>query len=221
MRIEYGYYDIASNEKEVKENIEHSLDFAPSAISVLPQYLRLVGKSLLEENVSVGTIIDYPFGLSSSRSREDSVTDAIDKGANYIEVVCPNFNLCNRKYEKFRIEIDKFTELCSSANVELRYVLDYKIYNLNLLQKVSQILVSKKIFTICPSVGFLMDAISDNILVGMLIIKKNPEMNIIFNGQAWTDEHIDLILSNSSIKTYKTNNIHTLEKIVNKIKEIL
>ena len=62
-----------------------------------------------------------------------------------------------------------------------------------------------------------MDAVSDNILVGMLIIKKNPEMNVIFNGQAWTDQHIDLILSNSNIKTYKTSNIHTLEKIVNKI----
>ena len=217
MRIEYGYYDIASDEKEVKENIEHSLDFSPSSVSVLPQYLKLVIKSLLEQNINAGTIIDYPFGLSNSKSREDSVVEAIDKGANYIEVVCPNFNLCNRKYEKFRIEIDKFTELCGSANVELRYVLDYKIYNLNLLQKVSQILASKKIFTVYPSVGFLMDAVSDNILVGMLIIKKNPEMNVIFNGQAWTDQHIDLILSNSNIKTYKTSNIHTLEKIVNKI----
>jgi len=44
-------------------------------------------------------------------------------------------------------------------------------------------------------------------------------MNVIVNGQAWTDEHIDLILSNPNINSYKTTNIYTLEKIFNKIKK--
>lgn len=219
MRIEYCYYDISSNEKEVKENIDQAIEFSPSAISVLPQYVRMIKKNLEDTKFSVGTIIDYPFGLSNAQSREDSVKDAIDKGVNFLEIICPNYSLCNRKYEKFRLEIDKFIEMSQASNVDLRYVLDYKIYNLNLLQKVSQILLSKKIFTVYPSVGFLMDAISDNILVGMLIMQKNPQLNIIFNGQAWNDEQIDLILSNNSIFCYKANNIHTLEKIVNKMKE--
>ena len=35
---------------------------------------------------------------------------------------------------------------------------------------------------------------------------------MLFDGQAWTDDQIDLILSNENLFAYKTNNIYTLEK---------
>jgi hypothetical protein len=51
----------------------------------------------------------------------------------------------------------------------------------------------------------------------MMLLKKNPHLNIIVNGQAWTDAHVELILSNEQIFAYKTNNIHILEKLSQKI----
>ena len=71
--------------------------------------------------------------------------------------------------------------------------------------------------TIYASSSFFMDSISDNILVCMMLQKKNPNLNLIVTGQAWTDAHIDLILSNSNIFAYKTTNIYTLQKIADKI----
>jgi len=215
-RLEYGYYDFASDERETKEQIKQAVSFSPSVISVLPQYTRVVNK-ILPDHIILGTIIDYPFGLSDFLSREDAVKRAIKAGARSIEIVCPNHPLCNRKYDRFRIEIDCIKKICIDNMVDLRYIIDYKTYTFNLMHKVADILYLKKLPTIYPSTSFSLDSISDNILVSMMLKKKNPNINVIITGQAWTDKQIDLILSNNEISIYKTTNIHTLEKIASKI----
>lgn len=216
--IEYGYYDFDSNEKETKDSVSEAIKFSPSVISVLPQYVKAISK-IVPDHINVGTIIDYPFGLSDFLAREDSVKTAIKAGAKSIEIVCPNHPLCNRKYDRFRLEIDCIKKICIDNMVDLRYIIDYKTYNLNLVHKVCEILYMKKLPTIYPSTGFIRDDISDNILVSMILQKRNPNLNVVITGQTWTDAHMDLILSNDDIYAYKTTNIHSLEKITHKISQ--
>ena len=214
--VEYGYYDFSSNEKETKDFVIESIQYSPSTISVLPQYVKTIKKHM-PRNVKLGTIIDYPFGLSDYSEREASVERAIKQGVDSIEVVCPNHALCNRKYDRFRLEVDTFKKHCIDAQVDLKYVLEYKTFTLPLLHKIADILYTKKLATIYPSTSYSLDGISDNILVSMMLLKKNPHLNIIVNGQAWTDAHLELILSNEHIYAYKTSNIHMLEKLSHKI----
>ena len=99
--IEYGYYDFDSNAKETKTAIEKAVKYSPSTISALPHYIQTV-KKIIPDNVRLGTIIDYPFGLSAYLDRENAVKSAINQGVNSIEIVAPNHALCNRKYDRFR-----------------------------------------------------------------------------------------------------------------------
>lgn len=213
--IEYGYYDIASNENETKENISKCLCYNPTTISVFPYYVKAI-KPLLKNKLPISTILDYPFGLSDTDSRYKLLEYSIQSGADIIEMVSPANILCNRKYDKFRKELELYTELCKRSSVELRYVLEYKIFVPELLYKTANILAEFGIHTIYPSANFLMDNISDNILAAMLISQKNTTMNIIVNGSAWTDDHINSILNSPKIYGYKTSNIYTLEKITKK-----
>ena len=214
--IEYGYYDFDSNAQETKSVVEQACKYAPSTISVLPHYIQTV-KKLIPEHIRLGTVIDYPFGLSCYLDRENAVKSAITQGVNSIEIVCPNHALCNRKYDRFRLEIDSIKRLCLEKKIDLKYIIEYKTFTLPLMHKVAEILFDKRLPTMYPSTSFFMDSISDNIIVAMMLQKRNNSLNIISTGQAWTDEHIDLILSNDSLFAYKTNNIYTLEKITNKI----
>lgn len=213
--LEYGYYDLASNETEIKENIKKALIYSPNAISVLPYYTKTI-KPFLSSNTRLSTIIDYPFGLTDTDSRIKSVETAIKNDIDILELITPTHLLCNRKYDKFRKELEIISKLCEQSFIELRYILEYKIFTPELLYKVSQILQEFNISTIYPSSNYLMDTISDNILVSMLISHKNPNMNIIVNGSAWTDEQIDLILANTKIYGYRTSNLYTLAKIAKK-----
>lgn len=215
--IEYGYYDFDSNDKETRDKIHAALNYNPSSVSVLPQYVKTIKKNI-PGHIKVSTMIDYPLGLSGYEEREIAVKKAIDNGAQSIEIVCPNYALCNRKYDRMRLEIDVLKKLCFDNQIDLKYVLEYKTYSLNLLHKISEILYLKKLPTIYPSTSFFIDSISDNILASMTLQSKNSDLKIIITGQAWTDKHINMILDNDNIFAYKTTNIYTLEKISNKIR---
>lgn len=217
--IEYGYYDFDSSSTETKENITQAVHYNPSCISVLPQYVKSVKKILpKEKNIRLATVIDYPFGLSGHSEREAAVKNAITNGAESIEIICPNYALCNRKYDAFRLEIDCLRKICIDNQVDLKYTLEYKTFSSNLLYKIVEILYIKKIATIYSSSGFFSDDINDSLIVSSLLKKRNSDINVIATGRAWTASHFDLILSNEHIFAYKATNIHTLEKISNKMR---
>lgn len=217
MNIEYASYDLANNEKETKDDLLLALKFKPSVISVFPFYVKSA-KSILTntDNTKLSVVIDYPFGLSDSEARIKSVEQAIIAGTNIVELIISLPLLCNRKYDKLKKELYTVSQLCQYSDVELRAILEYKLFAPDLLYKASYFLQEFGIQTIYPSANFLMDNISDNILAAMLILQKNPKIQVIANGSAWTNEHISLILSNTKIYGYKTSNIYTLEKICQK-----
>lgn len=217
--LEYGYYDLATNESEIKEVIKKALSFQPHSISILPYYIRTI-RPIISGRTDLSCIIDYPFGLSDSSSRILSIEQAIRDGTDIIELVMSSSLLCNRKYDKLRKELEIYSGLCLSGNVQPRCVLEYKIFAPELLYKAASILSEFNINVIYPSANFLIDNISDNILAGMLIHEKNPKTNIVFSGSAWTNDQIDMVLNNKQIYGYKTTNIYTLEKIYQKINKI-
>jgi deoxyribose-phosphate aldolase len=213
--IEYGYYDLASNETEIKENIKQATEYKPKTISVLPFYTKVI-KPLLPDSIKLSTVIDYPFGISDSLSRIISIEQAIKDGSDSIELIMQSPFLCNRKYDKIRKELEAFSSICQEHKIKPKVILEYKIFAPELLYKSCSLLSEFGIDTIYPSANFLMDNISDNIIAGMLILKKNPNIMVIFNGNAWTDSQVELILSNPQIHAYKTSNIYTLQKLYQK-----
>jgi deoxyribose-phosphate aldolase len=66
--LEYGYYDLATNETETKELIKKALSFQPHSVSVLPYYVRTI-RPIVFGRTELSCVIDYPFGLTESASR--------------------------------------------------------------------------------------------------------------------------------------------------------
>lgn len=215
MIIEFSYYDFTEEERQAKAIIEQATKFNPSAIFVLPYYLKLA-KKIVPTNIQTGCIVDYPFGLSNLSSRINEIKTIKSIQPDIINVVCPTNVLCNRKYDKFREEIDLVLEELSETNIKIRYILEYKIYSLNLIHKIADILHQKNINVIYPSSGYLLDNISDNLLASFLINKKHPSIKIICNGPAWTNKQI-LSVTKNKIYGFQTSNIHTLKNISEKL----
>lgn len=214
MLIEYSNYDIASSEIEFKDNISLALKYKPDAISVFPSYLKSI-KSI-SSNVAISCVVDYPTGTSDLQTRLEATSFALKNGTKIIELVAPSFFLCNRKYDKFRLDIQQHLDLCSKFGAELRYMLEYRIFTYDLLYKISQILVGHNIFTIYPSTGYQLDDISDNILAAILIKKKVFNIKPIVNGNVWNDRHLSLINTNKNhILGCKVNSLNALENITN------
>ena len=140
--IEYGHYDFDSNAKETKTAVKSYKIFSVNYIYTA--YLHSNCQKIIPDNIRLGTIIDYPFGLAGYLERENAVKSAITQGVNSIEIVAPNHALCNRKYDRFRLEIDCIKRICLEKKVDLKYIIEYKTYNLPLMHKVADILYTKK-----------------------------------------------------------------------------
>lgn len=210
--IEYGHYDIASNETETKDLILGACKYDPILISVLPSYVKLA-KSIIGSTIKCGAVVDYPLGLLDNKSRLSSVEFCLKSGASVIELVAPSYLLCNRKYEKFRDDIKSNLELCQQYGAELRYIIEYRVFTLELMYKIAQILVGYGINTIYPSTGYSLDDINDNLLARAMINKKIPEINIIANGNIWNDKQVEMIFKNIDLYGFKCHSINSLERL--------
>lgn len=213
--IEYASYDLGSNDSELKAEINDIKHLKPDVVSVLPYYIKGI-KNLIPDSTKLSAIIDYPYGLSSTDARVVEIEKAIKQGADIIQVVAPLPVCGNRKYDKFRTDINACRNLCAQHAVECRYVLEYRVMSADLLYKCAQILYGHRIETIYLSTSHQLDCIADNMLACMLTNQKVAEIEIIAGGPAWTDKQLDILFNNKDkIKGYKCTNKFSLEKIVN------
>lgn len=214
MYIEYACTDYSLNETDVKTNIDYALKHNIKNICVLPYSINTVKN--LNSEINTICILDYPFGLSDLKSRSSIVSNAIKSNVNTIDIVAPNKILANRKYDKFREDIKANLDLCLENKVELRYVLEYRVFSHEVLAKVCQILKSFNINTVLPSSGVLLDDINDN-LIACNFLNAKSDINVVCNGNIYLDKHIKLAINsnNYGLRLYHKNSIDLLVKNTN------
>jgi deoxyribose-phosphate aldolase len=209
MEIEYSYYDIASSDEEIKAQLTKAVLYPISSVSVLPHFLKCA-KSVIAKPVKLSTPIDYPMGILDLKSRLSAVEYAVKNGADIIEVVAPSHAMCNRKYEKIRDDIKANLDFCLENNVELRYIVDYRIFSYDVLYKVAQIFISSGIGMIYPSTASSLDDIHDNIIASALINKKVPQIKIICTGNLWNANQAEIV-KKADLYGIKVNSINGLD----------
>lgn len=212
MNLEYCYYDITLKDSELLEIVSKVVKFNLRSISVLPPYLKSVKSLLSNTKIALSCPIDFPLGIMDLSSRLTVAENCIKNGAAILDVVCPAYLLCNRKYDKFREDIKEMQNLCSNSNLEIRYILEYRQFSYELLYKVAQILCDFNIKTIYPSSGYFIDDIADNITASALINKKVPDINIICTANIWNNNQIK-IAKKSKIYGLRVNSLNALELI--------
>jgi hypothetical protein len=118
--------------------------------------------------------------------------------------------LVNRKYEPIRKEIQEIKNILPT-DTEIRYILDYRKFNHNILHKFCSILKENNINVIYPSNGFFLDNIYDNIVASKYLEQKSG-VSSIFSGNIWTKDHIELIIK-SNLYGISLEHIHSLNLV--------
>lgn len=206
--LEYAIYDMDFDEEEVKNNIELAKTHRVNCVSVPYFYTKFCRSLLKNDNIITSTSIDYPLGLSDTKSRNTAITQAISNGAQKIEIVIQNNYLSNKKYDKIRQDIRSNLDICAEKNVDLYYYLEYRIFTHHSLIKACEILKEFSLNTVYPSTGYMIDNIDDNIIASVLLGQKT-KIQTVFTGNIWTKEHIDK-LEKSNISSVRSNNIHSI-----------
>lgn len=209
MYQEYACYDYSLNETETLSNVSEALKFGITNIFVLPFSLNSIKIEMLN-SVKIGCPIDYPYGLSDLKSRQFMIDQVIKSNkVTMIDLMIPTKTITNRKYDKFREDIKTNLELCNKSSVELRYMLEYRVYGHEVLAKTCQILKEFGISTILPSTGMMLDDINDN-LIACAFLKEKSGISTICNGNIYLEKHMKNVI-NSNVYGMRYHHLNILK----------
>jgi deoxyribose-phosphate aldolase len=212
MHIEYCLYDHALSEKEVLENINHACQKGIQYFSLLPYSISSLKNSGLLKNIKIGTPLDYPYGIMDIKSRKQNAEILLGEyNLNTLDIVAPSKMLSNNKYSKIKEDLDNLLEVIEPYNVNIRYILEYRMFSYAVLTKLCQILDIYKIATIIPSTGRLIDDINDHVIAYKYLESKS-NIQTIFSANLYTNHQVDYIkkLNPYGIRLFNTNSIDLL-----------
>lgn len=209
MYKEYACYDYSINEIETSNNIVEAIKLGISNIFVLPFSLNSIKTDTLNL-AKIGCPIDYPYGLSDIKSRQFMIEQVIKTNKiSMIDLMIPTKAITNRKYDKFREDIKTNLEICEKASIQLRYMLEYRVYGHEILAKTCQILKEFGISTILPSTGMMLDDINDN-LIACSFLKEKSGINTICTGNIYLEKHMKNVI-NSNVYGMRYHHLNILK----------
>jgi deoxyribose-phosphate aldolase len=211
MYIEYACYDYSLSDDEIKNNINSAIKMGAENIALFYSGSTTFIKSVLDDhpNVKISCPVDYPYGLLDSKSRLFVVSQLAKSGVNSIDLVVPAKFIANRKYDKLRDDIKNNLLVCQENNINLRYILEYRVFNHETLAKTCQILKGLGIEYVFPSTGHMIDDINDNIIAAKYLHTKS-EIKVICNGNMWVPKHVDN-LKNSGVYGVRAHYLSSLD----------
>ena len=212
------YIDFALTSTDISDTdakkIISEIDTYPINSVTVPFYLIKSIKGLLSNNKILSCLIDYPLGLSDSKTRYCAVEQAHKAGANAVDVAMPQNLATNRKYEKIRDDVKAIQEFAIPNNLSVRYILEYRVFDHHCLKKICEIFENHQITHVYPSSGFFLDNLADNILASIFLHENSKDLNVISTGNIWTDKHFETIIK-SGLFGFRTTSLFSLKNFVN------
>jgi deoxyribose-phosphate aldolase len=210
MYIDFAIIDADLDEKKAKEQISEVVICGVNSITI-PYYLIKPCKNLVNLNIhDLSCFIDFPLGISDTKTRRFAVEQAILAGVNSVDIAMPQSLATNRKYDKIREDIKNIKEVCEEKGVKIKYILEYRIFDHKCLKKICEIFDSSEIQYIYPSTGFFLDNLADNLIASSFLHQNSKELNIVCSGDCWLDKHFDMIYR-SGIHGFRTFSPHIVK----------
>ena len=212
MNIEYACYDRSLTEDEVKNNVINAAKLGVKRVATYQYSIAYIKNIISENNLQLYCPVDFPYGVCDTKSRNFMVEQLCRLGVHGIDIVAQSKYICNRKYDKIREDIRSNLELTQKHNIDLRYILEYRVFNYEILAKVCQIFKSMGIEKILPSTGQMLDDINDNIIAAKYLTTKSG-IKVILNGNIWNEKHVTSI-KQSEISDIRVHNLSSISLLV-------
>ena len=162
------------------------------------------------DTISIAAQIDYPYGLSSTKTRIREVIYSCDSGAQVIDLTINPFLMANDSKDKIIDEIKIINDICKDKRKSLRCIIEYRLFDSKFILDFCDELYKNKVDSVITSTGTMANVFEDDLLIAAYISEMTP-MNIIISSSVRTKEDYN------ELKTFKVG-VRSSDKFV--IKDI-
>ena len=137
--------------EEIKNICDDGIRFQTASICIPPCYVK-TATQYVKGKVPVCTVIGFPNGYSTTAIKVYETTDAVDNGANEIDMVIPVGKLKNKEYDEILDEIMAIKKACQGR--VLKVIVEACLLSQQEKIKVCEIVSSSGADFIKTSTGF-------------------------------------------------------------------
>ena len=126
MLTELACYNQDSTLADILEAIFIASEKRIDSVAIPSGFMSRVDEFLKHQKFSAA--IDFPYGLASTQVRVHEIILAIRQGAYFIDVVINNSYIKEENWRKIREDIKACLAVCNQNNVELRAIIEYRLF---------------------------------------------------------------------------------------------
>ncbi len=108
-----------ANKNDIKKLCDEAIKEDFFSVCINPSYIPLAKKKLENSNVKVCTVVGFPLGQNTIKSKVFETIDAINKGADEIDMVINISKLKSNDYEYCVFEINEIKKACGDKKLKV------------------------------------------------------------------------------------------------------
>lgn len=118
-----------ATDEEIKKLCAEAKQYNFASVCVNPFFIPLSRELLQGTDVKVCTVIGFPLGQMTTKAKCDEAQDAIDKGAQEVDMVLNISALKQEKLEYVTDEIKQIATICHAHSVILKVIIETCLLN--------------------------------------------------------------------------------------------
>lgn len=138
--------------KDIERLCNEAIKYKFASVCVYPYYVPLAHNLLKNTNIDVCTVIGFPSGMSTVEAKVYEAIDAVEKGANEIDMVINISALKNKDYDYIKEEIEEIRDAIDGK--VLKVIIETCLLNKEEIIKMTEICNETFVNFIKTSTGF-------------------------------------------------------------------
>ncbi|MFP4286823.1 MAG: deoxyribose-phosphate aldolase [Candidatus Izemoplasmataceae bacterium] len=150
--IDHTYLKAFGTKEDINQLLEEAIQYDFKSVCVNPTWVEYAAESLKKSDVLVCTVIGFPLGASTTKTKVFETTDALKNGADEIDMVLNIGWVKEGLYDEVYNEIKAVKEACQ--NHVLKVILETCYLTVEEIEKASQSAIAAGADFIKTSTGF-------------------------------------------------------------------
>jgi deoxyribose-phosphate aldolase len=122
--MEHSLLGSGLSESDVAAGCELGKRYGIAAVIVRPSDLDLAARWMGGSKVVLGTVVDWPYGISSTSTKLFAVRDYLRRGAKEIDTVINTGKLVSRQFQYLEVELLQMADTCHQSGAVLKLILE-------------------------------------------------------------------------------------------------
>ncbi|MBR2833444.1 MAG: deoxyribose-phosphate aldolase [Bacilli bacterium] len=150
--IDHTNLNMAATSKDIEKLCHEAIQYGFHSVCIHPFYVSLAKELLKDSNVSVCTVIGFPLGMTTPKTKVFEAVDALENGADEFDMVINVGALKDKDYEYVKREIEDIRDVLEGKT--LKVIIETSLLTEKEIEKMTEICNETFVNYIKTSTGF-------------------------------------------------------------------